>query len=265
MKIIITEHHYKLIAEDSIQLYHGSPHSFDKFSSKKSLSGEGVNARGWGLYFTSEESIARYYRNCLTNTTKDTLYGKPFMVYFNKLKNSNEDDYIKNEKLAFLEDLNHTRDIEESLERIDDDEIIEWARNEIRPNYKPSGSIYCVIIHKDKKPWEYTYIEWEGLVEGDVGERILNVAKRYIKGSNYEGLKDILGLSEGYEGDYPYGYSLYNYLSVVLGSEKKASLFLLKCGIDGIKYRANEQQEYDAENINYVVFDEKSITIKDKY
>ena len=45
--------------------FHGTPHQFDKFTLDAIGTGEGAQAFGWGLYFTSEESIAEYYRNAL--------------------------------------------------------------------------------------------------------------------------------------------------------------------------------------------------------
>ena len=46
--------------------YHGSPHDFDKFSIGKINTGEGWQEYGWGLYFTSCEEIAEWYRETLT-------------------------------------------------------------------------------------------------------------------------------------------------------------------------------------------------------
>lgn len=42
-------------------LWHGSPHSFKKFSTDYMGSGEGVLAYGWGLYFTDKKGIADSY------------------------------------------------------------------------------------------------------------------------------------------------------------------------------------------------------------
>lgn len=47
--------------------YHGSPHLFDQFSLQHIGSGEGAQAYGWGLYFSSKKEIAEWYRNNLTN------------------------------------------------------------------------------------------------------------------------------------------------------------------------------------------------------
>lgn len=42
-------------------LWHGSPHDFNQFTTKAMGTGEGAQAFGWGLYFTDQESIGRYY------------------------------------------------------------------------------------------------------------------------------------------------------------------------------------------------------------
>ena len=46
------------VPEFMIKAFHGSPHRFDKFSTEFMGSGEGVQAFGWGLYFTDIKSIA---------------------------------------------------------------------------------------------------------------------------------------------------------------------------------------------------------------
>ena len=49
------------------KVFHGSPHNFQKFSTENIGSGEGAQAFGWGLYFTNQESIARFYAEKLAN------------------------------------------------------------------------------------------------------------------------------------------------------------------------------------------------------
>jgi hypothetical protein len=48
------------------QAHHGSPHDFDEFSLSKIGTGEGAQAYGHGLYFSSSEDIARFYRDQLS-------------------------------------------------------------------------------------------------------------------------------------------------------------------------------------------------------
>lgn len=42
--------------------FHGSPHTFDTFSTDKIGTGEGQQAFGWGLYFSDSSGIAEHYR-----------------------------------------------------------------------------------------------------------------------------------------------------------------------------------------------------------
>jgi GNAT superfamily N-acetyltransferase len=49
-----------------IRAYHGSPHSFDRFSLDKIGTGEGAQAYGHGLYFAESEDVARQYRDQLS-------------------------------------------------------------------------------------------------------------------------------------------------------------------------------------------------------
>ncbi len=51
-----------------IKAYHGSPHSFDKFSMDKIGTGEGAQAYGHGLYFAESEGVAKSYRDALSKT-----------------------------------------------------------------------------------------------------------------------------------------------------------------------------------------------------
>jgi hypothetical protein len=52
-----------------IKAYHGSPHSFDKFSMDAIGTGEGAQAYGHGLYFADNEGVARSYRDALSGST----------------------------------------------------------------------------------------------------------------------------------------------------------------------------------------------------
>lgn len=62
-------------ADDGIIAYHGSPHSFDKFDMSKMGTGEGNQAFGNGLYFAQREGTADFYRSELTDQ-----HGTPYKV-----------------------------------------------------------------------------------------------------------------------------------------------------------------------------------------
>ena len=52
--------------------WHGSPHTFDKFSTSAIGTGEGAQAYGHGLYFAENEGVARGYRDAL-KTMRDAV------------------------------------------------------------------------------------------------------------------------------------------------------------------------------------------------
>lgn len=45
--------------------WHGSPHTFDRFSTDSIGSGTGRSTYGWGLYFTKDKKVAEFYRDSL--------------------------------------------------------------------------------------------------------------------------------------------------------------------------------------------------------
>ena len=56
--------------------WHGSPHKFDKFSTRAIGTGEGAQAFGHGLYFSGKKEVAEHYRKSLIPPPKVTIGGK---------------------------------------------------------------------------------------------------------------------------------------------------------------------------------------------
>ena len=86
---------YKMVPNGT-NLYHGSPHTFDKFSTNNIGSGEGNQSFGWGLYFTDNKGIGEHYAD-IGNTNnrariKNNLSSGEFRdsLYVNKDNMSNE-------------------------------------------------------------------------------------------------------------------------------------------------------------------------------
>ena len=63
------------LSKSQVEVYHGTPHDFDKFSTSKIGTGEGRQAFGWGLYFTTLKSIAQNYANVLSGASNITVDG----------------------------------------------------------------------------------------------------------------------------------------------------------------------------------------------
>jgi hypothetical protein len=61
------------VKPSGITAYHGSPHSFDRFSLDKIGTGEGAQTYGHGLYFAENEGVARSYKDSLSGKTSNPL------------------------------------------------------------------------------------------------------------------------------------------------------------------------------------------------
>jgi hypothetical protein len=79
-----------------VSVWHGSPYSFDKFTTAAMGTGEGAQAFGWGLYFTDLESIAKGYAKALASLKydgKNVDQNDLFEMLFRDLDASNSDFY----------------------------------------------------------------------------------------------------------------------------------------------------------------------------
>ena len=90
--------------------YHGSPYSFDRFTTNAMGTGEGAQAFGWGLYFTDLQSIARNYASTLAGSRSDEYYwglaelAKPTIDFLRKKFNEellylSEEGYIEKKEV----------------------------------------------------------------------------------------------------------------------------------------------------------------------
>ena len=54
---------------NAFTVYHGSPHSFDRFDMSRTGTGEGSQAFGHGLYLAENQAVAREYADAISGTT----------------------------------------------------------------------------------------------------------------------------------------------------------------------------------------------------
>jgi hypothetical protein len=69
--------------QQGIRAYHGSPHDFDRFDMSKIGTGEGAQAYGHGLYFADKEEVAKQYRDQLR--WKGADYNDPHVIAQNSI------------------------------------------------------------------------------------------------------------------------------------------------------------------------------------
>jgi len=278
VKHIIREEIQKIY--DAVQAWHGSPYDFDVFDAEHINSGEGAQAFGWGLYFTDLEGIANQY----SKMKQDILYIANY-VYGNAYTRENVEylESLSNPEVIKLINATYDAKIEKINNRVDksnrDAEYKQGFKNysiqtqdTLRDRYVASVEAttptkYQVTIHKGKSLDQYDWLLWFEMITDDQYKKIVGRIKKEFgeKLEDYDG-RPVLELLElpAVRG----GVTLYKTLSRALGGDKQASQFLLRAGIDGIKYPAESiargATAANARGFNYVVFDPNAITIEKK-
>ncbi|MFA5445861.1 MAG: hypothetical protein WC262_12905, partial [Bacteroidales bacterium] len=279
-----------------ISVKHGSPFAFDRFTTDKVGSGEGAQMFGWGLYFTDKEDVAKYYAQKLGDnheydllawtvgdkqiTSANTEFESVLNAFANGLS---KEEIIKNwqDRIVAWKGLLKSKDIMDNpfgdkkalMDTIEHGErSIEYAQSINEPVAFadiPYHNLYNVTLHKGKDPSEYHYMDWEK----PVGSKVGTVIRNGLPEDFIEDCEDRWNASvEEWNGREAYDalarYAMEDALpgdtSMGGNPEKEASLFLLRNGIDGIKYPAGTLSGGKTDGFNYVVFDENAVTIEDR-
>ncbi len=142
----------------------------------------------------------------------------------------------------------------------DNEEVAKIYANENDDKY-----IYHLTLHKGKKPNDYDYL----IFDINITNQQFNKIKKELLKNNIN--IDISLKSNGWNVIQKLIEYFYSKLTIHqqinnghYTSKKKTSMFLLKCGIDGLKYKMPNtiiSHEYGYDGYNYVVFDSKNIHI----
>jgi len=135
-----------------------------------------------------------------------------------------------------------------------------------RPKTK---AVYKVTLHKGKDPSEYDWLDWDKALSKEILGKIINQSEK--KDIAQYRMKTFGRLKHWFDKDldsYDYtnlgvGQNAYEEISTALGGDKEASLFLLRAGIDGIKFPSGTLSGIkDSPHFNYTVFDESAVDIE---
>jgi GNAT superfamily N-acetyltransferase len=275
------------IPDLQVDAWHGSPHDITKslegkFSTKYIGTGEGAQAFGWGLYFTSKKNIAAGYAT--------SLAGKPEPVFGWKIgKNilrESDTDYsaVYNNfangvsKDAVVQSYVDYRDAMKSAVPIGNTpdshrlQAIKWAEEAIKlaksinepvsfwqDERTENRNLYKVTLHKGKSTDDYVWLDWDEQLTVDARTMVMEQLQNEGEWFTGAAIKE----AEQAVRDSDWGDQLYTDLSFALGSDKEASQFLLRAGIDGIRYPTGTLSGGKQDGFNYVVFDDSAITIED--
>jgi hypothetical protein len=254
-----------------IKAYHGSPHSFDRFSTEQIGTGEGAQAYGQGLYFAEKEGVAKGYRDSLSRGyDKITIDGetldrgpKDLRIMFPELKDappataSIVTTVLKNtggnvdSAIAEI----RSRDAIPLFNRAI--EVLEKLKTRNVGIEKGAGSMYEVNI--DVEPDEL--IDWDQLID----EQPSKVLDKLKKSDWWEYAEEGIYDRAGARGDNPTGADLIRWLEEDGG--EYAAEALKDLGVKGVRYADafTRHKTPDKRSMNYVIFDDRLITIAKKY
>jgi hypothetical protein len=240
----------------SVGAYHGSPHKFDQFGPLDEVvgTGEGVQAFGHGLYFTSEKDIANHYAKDLSARAKVIPYDYS-KISDNQRKAIETIKSIGSKSDAVKLAKAKKNPLLSTIETIDEDKI-----------FGPKGNTYQVTLHKGKTPDQYDYIKWDE----PISEKIVDKLRDRLSGGMDHKQEEIVDFLDAYQGKNRLtdnGEDIYKEISRIMGSDKAASDILLYGGVDGIDYPAGSLSMFGGGGFtknqrNYVVFDPKAVTIE---
>ena len=264
--------------------YHGTPHNFDSFDLGAIGTGEGAQAHGWGLYFAKDKKVSENYRKKLTNSYNTTY----------TIRGSNGLDYSVNgahaAKVSSGQDISlgedsvlralvanggnikaAIRDVERKIKTTESTikEFPEQLGSELEmyqdnvKSLKDALSLFKNSTVKAEQPgkiFEVDIPDSDVMLDEDLPlnkqpKKVREAIFAYMKENEKSYLipkdADDLGIMPGRN----------FYLDIAQNGrgEKEASLTLNRYGIKGITY------DGQSDGRCYVVFDDKAISIINKY
>jgi len=253
----------------AIRVFHGSPHEFENFSMSNIGTGEGAQAYGYGLYFADNPAVARSYRDQLSQGGS-SIGGRPIMDDYNSIIERADRlppaaAQIEYDKAAFLEDLELTDDIAESISRIENPEVAKWARSEVAPQFKPAGYSYEANLNvtaDDLLDWDAPLSEQSEKVQNALGRN-----DKWTTGASFYHLKsgaidDQLTEKSGELYDFIQSHPKFNAEERNFSSGEVISSWLNSKGVSGIGYYDGFSRNAKEGTRNYVIFDDSLVDTK---
>jgi hypothetical protein len=263
-----------------IEAFHGSPHKFDKFSMENIGTGEGAQAYGHGLYFADSEDVARGYRDDL-----NSLYSKPHTLDGEEIPEwvVAEVDAGRAGKLR----ADFEGRIEDANQRLADPNAVQpWIieqqkataektlrqidRLESGAAAEPPGALYRVHLDVDPD----TLLDWDKPLREqpeDVRKGLdifRDDLERVLEDAGYSPDLDALTGAELYEivgRAQEFLPPLQVEMERALSPKEYASEFLKTyTGAPGIRYADGMSRGKDGGTYNYVMFDDKPISIQER-
>lgn len=275
--------------------FHGTPHSFDEFSSSSIGSGEGAQAYGHGLYFAGKREVAEFYRDTISyqHALRDKKWivpdgipeehGKIILDILSRFFGYSEPEYIMK---SVRESANGVKDsmkyVQQLQERLDDmtPELRERFPNIVKNMEDNLATAKRVLAADQRAALALPYLMKYGVeafvprgklyhVEiPDDDEYLLWDAPLSAQSPKVKERLSFLMWAhkvppKNNVGAESTGGQMYEYLTKNFNGDKKtASEELLDSGIPGVKYLDNGSRSVGHGTFNYVIFDDSLVNIK---
>jgi len=244
-----------------IRAYHGSPHSFDKFSLGKIGTGEGAQAYGHGLYFAEAEDTARSYRDALSNTLATDAgrisHGDADYAIMEAGRtvggvSQRQLDTLSTNIVEALRNDMDPADVVSTLAKTDQERVAANAMIEAAKQYRKGDPGHMYEVNINANPDDF--LDWDKPLS-EQGPKVQD-GLRKLWGSSYE-----RRIADPYNS---HGQDLAaRTMDPVNG--RAYTQELRQAGIPGIKYLDAGSRGVGQGSRNYVVFDENLINIVKKY
>lgn len=250
------------VVQPSIRAYHGSPHSFDKFSMDKIDTGEGAQAYGHGMYFAEEEDVAKNYQNFFRwKNTPITDWDNPeYVAQFFKERHGKEGaiEYLEGalKSNSRMKNWSGSPEITGAIDLLKSDAPID-----IKPQGKTS--MYEVNIKADPEKFlDYDApVPMDHPIRGKLGSYPSPAAPNALE-TGKTAYNQMIQLMEANRDTLK---GKYGEEALFAKNTELARRELVEVGIPGIKYLDQGSRASGKGTRNYVVFDDRLVDIVRKY
>lgn len=272
--------------------FHGSPHRFSDFDITKIGTGEGAQAYGWGLYFTTSRGIAAFYRNTLSRRTysyRGVEIGPEHLTFQGVAEQMERAGISVSESaLVFrvmeaagsaMADANDPQTwIDEAARRQRAFATIAERKREGEPDQSVAANYRLNAARLELlAPADFATAQGGQIVEVELPEDSNLLAWEKPLARQHADVKAALkraGITQRFkagQSDYSAprgtrtdnGEGIYDFLTHELGSQQAASKALLAAGIVGHSYKAGQTAvaPTTTRDRNFVIYDDKAVRV----
>lgn len=216
-------------------VFHGTPHTVDRFSLQKIGTGEGAQAYGYGLYFASKKAIAEHYRRALSDRLNPST---PAQMLWNHDGTYSVWEHKPGDAMISL--------AREGLSRDEAAALVD----EINAREKLTGNLYRVEVPEDSDllDWDKPLSEQPEKVRAALASLGVDLGSNDPKGG---AIYHKIGIAEENR--------LWDDASPPQSAQQLASEALLRAGIPGLRYLDGGSRAKGEGSANYVIWDESAI------